>query len=99
MLTDGRLFNESHNMNFGQEGEIQKRLAVRRKGSGVKAYYLLNDFVYHFRGQTLGGCQNGHKDCATWQQDHRADATYHISKYSEPKYQPRRIPWWEPHWD
>ena len=57
---------------------------------------ILSAYVHHYRGQTLGGCQNGHRDCAQWQTGHHADQTYHINGYSPKKDPPRVKAWWEP---
>lgn len=92
LLADGsgRLFNTTARLNFGQEAELLAQL----KG-GVNLH--LSAYVHHFRGQTLGGCQNGHKDCAHWQEGHRADASFHINEYTPPRPEaPRAVPWWEP---
>lgn len=93
MLPDGsgRLLNTTARLNFGQEAELIDRL-----NGGAQVAVNLAVYVHHFRGQTLGGCQNGHRDCAQWQLGHHADQTYHINGYSPRKDVPRTIPWWEP---
>jgi hypothetical protein len=87
----GRLFNATARLNFGQEAELIDRL-----NGGAQVAVNLAVYVHHFRGQTLGGCQNGHRDCAQWQLGHHADQTYHINGYSPRKDTPRTRPWWEP---
>ena len=93
MMKDGsgRLFNTTARLNFGQETEL-----VDRVNGGAMVMVNLNAYVHHFRGQTLGGCQNGHRDCAQWQLGHHADQTYHINGYSPRVDKPRAVPWWEP---
>ena len=58
----GRLFNTTARLNFGQETELVDRLQ-----GAIPVVVNLAAYVHHFRGQTLGGCQNGHRDCAQWQ--------------------------------
>ena len=87
----GRLFNTTARLNFGQETELMDRI-----GGGANVVLNLAAYVHHFRGQTLGGCQNGHRNCAQWQVGHHADQTYHINGYAPKKDVPRPIPWWEP---
>lgn len=65
---DGRLWNDTRWKNFGQEAELTKR-------TRTKVEYVPDAAVFHFRGGTLPAkaCQNGHRDCATWQSGHRRD--------------------------
>ena len=90
------MFNDSAHMNFGQEAEIGERISKSKRS--FVAVLNTNSYVHHFRGQTLGGCQNGHKDCAQWQIGHRPDQNYHITEYKAPRVAPRTPPWWEPEW-
>jgi len=87
----GRLFNTTARLNFGQEAELMDRL-----NGGAQVTLNVAAYVHHFRGQTLGGCQNGHRDCAQWQVGHHADQTYHINHYAPQKIKHRVVPWWEP---
>lgn len=73
LLEGGRLWNDTRWKNFGQEAELSKR-------TRTKVEYAPDAYVFHFRGGTLGAkaCQNGHKDCATWQKDHRPDVGVYV---------------------
>ncbi|KAH8047553.1 hypothetical protein JL722_12996 [Aureococcus anophagefferens] len=73
LLEGGRLWNDTRWKNFGQEAELSKR-------TRTKVEYAPDAYVFHFRGGTLGAkaCQNGHKDCATWQKNHRPDVGVYV---------------------
>jgi hypothetical protein len=96
----GRLLNTTARLNFGQEKEILDRLQKlpqKLKPAGPAVMVGTAAYVHHFRGQTLGGCQNGHRNCAQWQVGHHADASFHINGYAPIASKPRPPPpWWEP---
>jgi len=80
-LADGNLWNGTMSQNFGQEGQLVQRIndVVRFTDPDVRKAVnhialAADAFVFHFRGSTLGGCKNGHKLCAAWQEGHRVDA-------------------------
>lgn len=68
-LRGGRdgLFNVTETMNFGQEAWLASHTGSMRRA------VVASNFVYHYRGQTLGECKNGHIDCAFWEVGHHAD--------------------------